>query len=105
MTERISETLQKKLSERLGFYEYLGISLFYRDRCAVATHDRERQLESPVPVHFSTPGLPKEVILPRPAAKPAFQKAAPVTPQPSPKIASLPVAAGPSLVEAVERIA
>jgi hypothetical protein len=32
MAERISETLQKKLSGRLGFYEDLGIRLFYRDR-------------------------------------------------------------------------
>jgi DNA polymerase len=104
MAERISETLQKKLSERLGFYEDLGISLFYRDRCAVATRDRERQLESPVPAHFSIPDRQKEVTLPRPTAKPAFQNAAPVTPPPSPKIASLPVVAGPSLFEAVDKI-
>ncbi len=105
MAERISETLQKKLSERLGFYEDLGISLFYRDRCAVEAHDRERQLESQVPAHFSTPDRQKEVTLPKPATKPTFQKAAPVTPQPSPKIASLPVVAGPSLFEAVDKIA
>ncbi len=73
MAERISETLQKKLSERLGFYEDLGISLFYRDRCAVEAHDRERQLESQVPAHFSTPDRQKEVTLPKPATKPTFR--------------------------------
>src|SRR5579871_4127637 len=34
MADRISETLQQKLSARLRFYQDIGIDLFYRDRAA-----------------------------------------------------------------------
>jgi uracil-DNA glycosylase family 4 len=105
MAERISETLQKKLSDRLGFYEDLGIRLFYRDRGAVAAPDSERRLETPAAAYFSTQDLQKEKTLPKPVAKPALQKIAPVAAPVSPKIASLPVIAGPSLFEAVDKIA
>ncbi len=105
MAERISETLQKKLSDRLGFYGDLGIRLFYRDRGAVATLDREQQLESPAASHFSAVDLQKEQTLLKPAGKPALQRTAPTVTPVSPKIASLPVVAGPSLFEAVDKIA
>ncbi len=105
MAERIPETLHKKLSDRLGFYEDLGIRLFYRDRGAVAAPESERRLEPPAIAHYSTPDLQKEVTLLKPAAKPVLQKTAPVVTPVSPKIASLPVIAGPSLFEAVDRIA
>ncbi|HEX7698510.1 MAG TPA: uracil-DNA glycosylase [Candidatus Acidoferrum sp.] len=101
MAERISETLQKKLSGRLGFYKDLGIRLFYRDRGAVAAPDSERRLKTPEVAQLSTIDLQKEKTLPKPVAKPALQKIVPV----SPKIASLPVVAGPSLFEAVDKIA
>jgi uracil-DNA glycosylase family 4 len=105
MAERISETLQKKLSGRLGFYEDLGIRLFYRDRIAGVAPHVERRLETPATAHFSTLELQKEETLPKPAGKPALQKTAPVVAPVSPKIASLPVVAGPSLFESVEKIA
>jgi DNA polymerase len=106
MAERISESLQKKLSGRLGFYEDLGIRLFYRARGSVAVPHGERRIEAPAIAHFSTIDLQKEETLPKPAGKPALQKTALVaTPMVSPKIASLPVAAGPSLFEAVDKIA
>jgi len=105
MAERISETLQKKISDRLGFYEDLGIHLFYRYRGAVANPNREPLLESPASTHFSTPELQRGETLPKPAGRPALQKAAPVMTPPSPKIASLPVAAGPSLFESMDKIA
>src|SRR5258708_4770584 len=105
MAERISETLQKKLSGRLGFHEDLGIRLFYRDRGAIAATDGERHLETPEVAHPSTIDLQKEKTLPKPVAKPALQKIAPVVAPVSPKIASLPVVAGPSLFEAVDKIA
>src|SRR5260370_407916 len=105
MAERISETLQKKISDRLGFYGDLGIQLFYRDRGPVVAVDRERQLESPARTHFSTPELPKGETLPKPPRKPALPKAAPVATSRSPKIASLPVLAGPSLFESMDKIA
>src|SRR5258708_39710564 len=105
MAERISETLQKKLSGRLGFYEDLGIRLFYRDRVAGVAPDVERRLETPAAAHFSTLELQKEETLPKPAGKPALQKTAPVVASVSPKSASLPVVAAPSLLEAVGNIA
>jgi DNA polymerase len=105
MAERIPETLLKKISDRLGFYEGLGINLFYRDRRAAATSDREPQLESPELTNFSTPELQKGEPLPKIAAKPVSQKTAPVVTPPSSKIASLPVVAGPSLFESMDKIA
>src|SRR6266480_4733416 len=105
MAERISETLQKKLSSRLSFYEDLGIRLFYRDRGAGAAWDNERQVELPATTHFPTIDLQKEKTLPKPAGKPALQKTMSVTTPVIPKIASLPVVAGPSLFEAVDKIA
>src|SRR5260370_7980150 len=97
MAERVPETLHKKLSDRLGFYEDLGIRLFYRDRGAVATPDSERRLEPPSTAHFSVPNMQKEETLPKPAGKPVFQKTAPIMPPCSPKIASLPTVSRPSL--------
>jgi DNA polymerase len=105
MAAHISESLQKKLSGRLSFYEDLGIRLFYRDRGAVAEPDIECRLEPPDVAHHSTIELQKEETLPKPAGKPALQKTAPVVTPVSAKIASLPVAAGPSLFESVEKIA
>ena len=105
MAERISETLQKKLSGRLGFYEDLGIRLFYRDRGTVAASQGESQIESPAAAHFSTIDLQKEVTLPKPAGKLASPKTAPVVAQVIPKVSSLPVVAGPSLFGAVDKIA
>src|SRR6202165_3605621 len=105
MAERISDTLQKKLSGRLGFYEDLGIRLFYRDRVAGLAQDVERRMETPATVHFSTLDIQKEETLPKPAGKPALQKTTTVVAPVSPKTASLPVIAGPSLFDSVEKIA
>jgi DNA polymerase len=106
MAERIPETLHKKLSDRLGFYEDLGIRLFYRDRGAgIATPDFERPVESLTPTVFSTPEFQKEVTLPKLPAKPMAQKPTPPMPPASPKIAPLPVPAGPSLFESMEKVA
>jgi uracil-DNA glycosylase family 4 len=104
MPERVSETLHKKLSDRLGFYEDLGIQLFYRDRTGVAAPDSESRAELSASTRFAAPDLQKEEPLPKPAGKPALRKAAPALTQVSPKIASLPVIAGPSLFESVEKI-
>src|SRR6266852_4676161 len=105
MAERVPETLHRKLSARLGFYEDLGIRLFYRDRGVGAAPDSERRLERPAIAHFSTPDLQREITLPKPAGKLALQRTAPTVTPVSPKIASLPVIAGPSLFEAVDKIA
>jgi DNA polymerase len=105
MAERISETLQKKLSGRMGFYEDLGIRLFYRDRGAGVVPDVERRLEATATTHFSTVDRQKEETLPKPAGRIALQKTSPIVTPVSPKIASLPVVSGPSLFEAVDKIA
>ena len=104
MAERVSESLHKKLSGRLGFYEDLGIQLFYRDRTGVATPDSESRAEPSASTRFAAPDLQKEESLPKPAGKPALQKAAPALTPVSPKIASFPVVAGPSLFESVEKV-
>jgi DNA polymerase len=104
MAERISESLQEKLSSRLNFYEDLGIRLFYRDRGNVAMPEIERQFEPSSTTHFSIPVPQKEDPLPKPAGKPVLPKTPPVTVPVRSKIAALPVAAGSSLFESVEKI-
>jgi len=104
MAERISETLQKKLSDRLGFYDDLGIRQFYRDRGATVVSDSGPQFEEPAMAPFSTPNIQKEETLPKPAGKSALRVTAPIVTPVSPKIPSLPVAARPSLFESVDRI-
>ncbi len=105
MAERISETLQKKLSDRLGFYEDLGIRLFYRDRGTSAAQNREQQMQSAASVHSPTRVFQEEETLPKSSGKPVFQMTSPVAAAVTPKIPSLPAAAGPSLFEAVDKIA
>ena len=104
MAERISETLQKKVSERLSFYDDLGIQLFYRDRGAAFFKDSGQPLEMPATARFSSPNIQKEETLAKPAGKPPLRITAPVVTAVSPKIPSLPVAAGPSLFETVDKI-
>ena len=53
---------------------------------------------------FSTPNIQKEETLPKPAGKSALRVTTPIVTPVSPKIPSLPVAAGPSLFESVDRI-
>jgi uracil-DNA glycosylase len=105
MAERISESLQKKLSDRLGFYDDLGIRLFFRDRRAVVASNTEQQLEPLATAPFSAPNLQKGDTLLKPAGKSALRVTMPVGTPVNPKLPSLPVAAGPSLFEAVDKIA
>ena len=105
MPERIPETLQKRLADRLSFYQDLGIRLFYRDRGKGAAPDVARRLEIPAVAQLSTIDLQRKTTLPKPTGKLALQNTAPVVAPVSLKIASLPVAAGPSLFEAADRIA
>jgi uracil-DNA glycosylase family 4 len=105
MSEPISESVQKKLSARLGFYEDIGIRLFYGDRNAVAAPASEHPLEPSVIPHFPNPELQKEEPLPKPATRLVLPKAVPAVAPVIPKSASLPVIAGPSLFESMERVA
>jgi uracil-DNA glycosylase family 4 len=107
MTEQISEILQKKIADRLGFYEDMGIRLFYRDRGTSLASGTEQQLEtSGVSIHSNV--LPsEEATLPTSARKPELPKAAPVVAQPAPKVSPLPlpVPSGPSLFESIDKVA
>jgi uracil-DNA glycosylase family 4 len=109
MTERIPETLQKKVSERLHFYEDLGVRLFYKQRCASQVQPDAAPIAgfvaSPVREQISH----EEAALPKTTRKPELPKAA----QPAPRVAPLqtprisdilPVPAGPSLFEVFDKV-
>ena len=99
MGERISTALQEKLTKRLSFYQDIGIEFFYRDRASqqqpVVTVDA---VVSPAP--FS-PGA----TLPKPFQKQQPVKLASAAPPPPRRLDVLPVVAGASLFEAMNKIA
>jgi uracil-DNA glycosylase len=94
-TGPLRQDLRKKLVGRLRYYEDLGIRLFY--------HDRGAAFGAPSAVAAFSESQ-EEIALPKPSRKPVtlpkFAAAAP-----APKPASLPVPAGPSLFESVDKIA
>ena len=96
MAERIPDSLQQRLSERLSFYEDIGIELFYRDRFGAAQESSETPAQAAI--------AQEEIILPKPVRKPEPVKPA-VASSAAPKIAVLPVVAGPSLFEEAEKVA
>jgi uracil-DNA glycosylase family 4 len=107
MPERIPEPLQKKIADRLAFYQDIGIRQFYRNRAAEFVPGAEQRLNTS---SFSTHSnaIPREeATLPKPARKPELPKRAPVPATASSKISlpPLPVVAGPSLFESTEKIA
>jgi len=104
MLAPLSESLQKKLSARLTFYQDIGIDLFYRNR-ASSTAITEQPVEPAPASQFVTSHPQKEVSLPKPGAKPASPKPMPTAAPAAPKFTPLPVVAGPSLFESVDRIA
>jgi uracil-DNA glycosylase family 4 len=103
MPGQISENLQKKVADRLAFYDDLGIRLFYRDRQTEVIFNQREPLESAESVARSTPIAHKEPTLPKTLPKPKLQKlatsAAKIAPLP------LPAAPAPSLFEAADKIA
>jgi DNA polymerase len=96
MPERLPETLQQKLSDRLRYYDDIGIGRFYRDRGATMRPDAPVSAAAPevMPI-LEEPSLPKRE--PKPtqpiAASAALHKLEP-----------LPVPSGPSLFEAANKI-
>ncbi len=87
MTRPSEENLKRKLEDRLRYYEDIGIQLFYRERTPRAAEPRVAA------------ALPQS-----PLPQPRKYGAVPSMPAPAAKIAVLPVAQGPSLFEAAERI-
>jgi uracil-DNA glycosylase len=101
MADRLSGTLQEKISKHLRYYEDLGIKLFYRSRCAdipvsALVNQPQRSYEASAP--------PKES-LPKVHSKPVL----PAAPRPNvtgvQKIDFLPPAPTASLFDAMNRIA
>jgi uracil-DNA glycosylase len=104
MAERIPETLHRKLSERLIFYEDLGFRLFYKDRGAphalsIATPAAEC-FEAPISLAIS----PEEVALPKSIANPELRKATQPAPRLTHELRPLPVPAAPLLFEAFGKV-
>jgi uracil-DNA glycosylase family 4 len=114
MAERIPEPLQKKLYERLHFYEDLGVGLFYKERGIV-----HADTAATVPAESSAASAnqqisDEEAAMPKPLGRPELHKptqssprSAPshaVPPQTVPKPDAWPVPAGPSLFEAFDKV-
>jgi uracil-DNA glycosylase family 4 len=95
MAERIPDSLQQKLSERLSFYEDIGIRLFYRYRFGVSQEFSEALAPSTI--------AQEETILPKPARKPEPVKPAVTTPVAT-RIDFPSIVAGQSLFEAAEKV-
>jgi uracil-DNA glycosylase family 4 len=94
MAEKIPESLQQKLSERLRYYEDIGIRLFYRHRSPGAGTPAAEVLAPQI--------REEETTLAKTVRKPELHKQTPVAAQ---KINLLPIPSGPSLFESAERIA
>jgi DNA polymerase len=101
MPEPLPEALRKKIADRLGFYEDLGIRQFYRGRM---TGPREGLSQVTL---ASPPEAPEENPLPKSVRKPELPKAAPAIASAASKSSPmpLPVPAGPSLFESIDKIA
>lgn len=99
MPANLDPTMQKKLRNRLAFYEDIGLGQFYRDR-ASAIADAPLSLQTR---RHITPE--EESSLPKSASKPAtVTPAAPIVPQAKSPSLPLPTAAAPSLFEAAQKI-
>jgi uracil-DNA glycosylase len=116
MAERIPETLHKKLSERLHFYEDLGVRLFYKDRGAphalsIATPAAE-SFEAPISqqISYEELALPKSIRNPelpkatQPAPRGIPTQVAETAPRVTHKPEPLPVPAAPSLFATFDKV-
>jgi DNA polymerase len=102
MPALVPETIQKKISDRLTYYQDLGIDLFYRDRRSEISLTRLQPASSLPAMQPNSPQ--EEPTLPEPMrrselAKPIFPATHDV-----PKIAPLPMPVGPTLFEAADKI-
>jgi DNA polymerase len=104
MPDQIPQTLEKKLSERLSFYEDLGIRLFYRDRRAGLASVSGARSELSANLTDSNVVPHEEITLPKPVRKPDLRKPALVGSPEILKAPPLPKASAPSLFEVVDRI-
>jgi uracil-DNA glycosylase family 4 len=98
MAEHLPKSLQQKFAERLRYYEDLGIRLFYRDRRTGPVVDDGAAVEN----SFEPAIAPQEISLPKPKVE-APRGAAPAAP--ALRIAPVITPSGPSLFEAVDKLA
>jgi DNA polymerase len=100
MPGEISAALQKKLSDRLKYYDDLGIHLFYRDRAGTSPAQASESDSIP------QPSRQEEMTLPKANAKPPLNRSLPgsaATAAPQPKNVAVLAPAGPSLFDAALR--
>jgi uracil-DNA glycosylase len=98
MSERLSNSLQQKISERLRFYEDIGVDHFYRDRGDGGVTKEPQAVaaaQEPIP-RTQEPSLPKLQSKPAPSV--------PLVPTPLRKFEPPRVDDGPSLFEASNKI-
>ncbi len=114
MPARLPDSLEKKISQRLSYYDDLGVRLFYKDRGATIS----RSVAAQSTESFAEPGgqqisheessLPKSTRKPEPPkpVKPVSPFAPPLAAaaQSARKLDVLPVPAGPSLFEAINKV-
>lgn len=104
MAARIPEELQKKLAERLTYFQDIGISMFYRERQTAS----ERNISLPVAatgVSHSALGISGEdPILRKTTNKIEYLKAARIQRAPAIEPASLPIPTSASLFTAINRV-
>jgi uracil-DNA glycosylase len=96
------DTLQKKVADRLAFYQDLGVSLFYRDRRDESVF-QEQPIRSAESAVRSTQIPNEELTLPKPLPKPNLQKPVPAA-LPKTVPLPLPAAPAPSLFDAANKI-
>lgn len=104
MPALIPENLQKKIADRLAFYQDIGIAPFYRDRQAESAFHHQQPPQSSETTIRSTQIPHEETTLPKPLRKPDLQKLATSGP-PKPAPLPLPAAPAPSLFDAANKIA
>src|SRR5438477_2742902 len=112
MPERLPATIQKKVTQRLTYYQDLGIQLFYRNREAASAPSgaaisgcADANVPLATEAQFSNTTTPTEEPLPKTPTKTVIPAAPRVLTSPATqKIAILPKAPGTSLFDAVNKI-
>jgi len=99
MPDRPHTTLQEKLSQRLRFYEDLGLGPFYRDRGGTS-----QRIAPSVPELSGTLSAAIEESTLRKSAPKIMPSLKTIVPESAAKLPVLPTATGPSLFEASDKI-
>lgn len=105
MPERLPESLAKKISDRLSYYDDLGIDLFYKDRAAVLIPAASPRVPASSAAAVPQTPFTRGTTVPKPTPNRVLPRTFPPAPPASPKADLFPRPAGPSLFEAVNRIA